>query len=106
MSRIPRKQLPPRYWVIANVFAAEAEKINVLRGMSTIQGGMARLDLLAPLDRVDIYTFLNHFPQRTHLPELVHCSDDPLDDEVDFRFGRETPDAEPQGTVRHVFCRT
>ncbi len=59
--------------------------------------------LLAPLNAVDIYTLLDHLPQRTHVPQLVDGTNNPLNDEIDLRFGGESTDAESEGRMSHVF---
>lgn len=63
-------------------------------------------DLLAPLDGINVYPFLHHFPQRTHLSQLVDSADDSFDDKVDFRFRSEPPNPESQGAMSHIFSRT
>lgn len=51
--------------------------------------------VLSPLDGLQINSVLNHFPQRTHLPQPLDMMDNSVGSVVDLRFGRKPTNSKP-----------
>lgn len=62
--------------------------------------------MLTPLNRVEINTFLDQFPQRTELAEECHTLPYCVQHIVNLLLGRESTDAEPDTAVRTLVAAT
>lgn len=58
---------------------------------------------LTPINTPNVNPLLHHFPEWTHIPQLINSPHDMPNNEINFSFSCEPTDTETERGVRHIF---